>query len=134
MSQSGPLLVANLELHGIAAADIARVTAAGYYKLSPWCSPPQEAAKIKGVGDQKAERIQAEAMRLVPSRSTTATEMHIRRSQIIQVQGAQQAPPRQLRDQLHHRALWRVKTGKSQLCHTLAVTCQLPIENGGAEG
>ena len=24
--------------------------------------------------------------------------------------------------------------GKSQLCHTIAVTCQLPIENGGAEG
>ncbi|CAG8846051.1 2663_t:CDS:2, partial [Racocetra persica] len=26
------------------------------------------------------------------------------------------------------------RTGKSQLCHTLAVTCQLPIESGGAEG
>jgi len=26
------------------------------------------------------------------------------------------------------------RTGKTQLCHTLAVTCQLPIENGGGEG
>lgn len=26
------------------------------------------------------------------------------------------------------------RTGKSQLCHTLAVTCQLPINMGGAEG
>lgn len=26
------------------------------------------------------------------------------------------------------------RTGKTQMCHTLAVTCQLPIENGGAEG
>ena len=26
------------------------------------------------------------------------------------------------------------RTGKSQLCHTIAVTCQLPIDNGGAEG
>ena len=26
------------------------------------------------------------------------------------------------------------RTGKSQLCHTLAVTCQLPIDMGGAEG
>ena len=50
--------------------------------------------------------IQLEAMKFVP----TATEMHLKRSQIIQV------------------------TGKSQLCHTLAVTCQLPIDNGGAEG
>ena len=26
------------------------------------------------------------------------------------------------------------RTGKSQLCHTIAVTCQLPIDMGGAEG
>lgn len=26
------------------------------------------------------------------------------------------------------------RTGKSQLCHTLAVMCQLPIDMGGAEG
>ena len=47
--------------------------------------------------------IQLEAMKFVP----TATEMHLKRSQIIQV------------------------TGKSQLCHTLAVTCQQPIDTEG---
>ena len=26
------------------------------------------------------------------------------------------------------------RTGKTQLMHTLAVTCQLPIEHGGGEG
>ena len=26
------------------------------------------------------------------------------------------------------------RTGKTQLCHTLCVTCQLPMEQGGAEG
>lgn len=26
------------------------------------------------------------------------------------------------------------RTGKTQLCHTLAVTCQLPVSQGGAEG
>lgn len=26
------------------------------------------------------------------------------------------------------------RTGKTQLCHTLAVTCQLPIDQGGGEG
>jgi len=26
------------------------------------------------------------------------------------------------------------RTGKTQLCHTMAVTCQLPIDHGGAEG
>ena len=26
------------------------------------------------------------------------------------------------------------RTGKTQLCHTLAVACQLPIDRGGGEG
>ena len=26
------------------------------------------------------------------------------------------------------------RTGKTQLCHTLSVTCQLPISKGGGEG
>ena len=26
------------------------------------------------------------------------------------------------------------RTGKTQLCHTLAVICQLPVEQGGGEG
>jgi DNA repair protein RAD51 len=26
------------------------------------------------------------------------------------------------------------RTGKTQLCHTLAVTCQLPMDKGGGEG
>ena len=26
------------------------------------------------------------------------------------------------------------RTGKTQLCHTIAVTCQLPIDVGGGEG
>lgn len=26
------------------------------------------------------------------------------------------------------------RTGKTQLCHQLAVTCQMPISQGGAEG
>ncbi len=32
------------------------------------------------------------------------------------------------------RAVRRFRTGKSQLCHTLAVTCQLPVDMGGGEG
>jgi len=26
------------------------------------------------------------------------------------------------------------RTGKTQLCHTLCVTCQMPVSSGGAEG
>ena len=40
---------------------------------------------IKGISEQKADKIQLEAMKLVPTGFTTATEMHLKRSQIIQV-------------------------------------------------
>ena len=40
---------------------------------------------IKGISEQKADKIQIEAMKLVPTGFTTATEMHLKRSQIIQV-------------------------------------------------
>jgi len=26
------------------------------------------------------------------------------------------------------------RTGKTQLCHTLCITCQMPLDNGGGEG
>ena len=32
------------------------------------------------------------------------------------------------------RLLGEFRTGKTQLCHTLCVTCQLPLDQGGAEG
>ena len=116
-------------------------------------------------------------MRLVPSGFTTATEMHIRRSQIIQVGRAlhlrlhlHPLPPQVTTGSRELDKLLRggfetgsitelfgefrtgevvvlvlvlacvlalvltISPGKSQLCHTIAVTCQLPIENGGAEG
>ena len=44
-----------------------------------WCYLKQ------GVSEQKADKIQLEAMKLVPTGFTTATEMHLKRSQIIQV-------------------------------------------------
>lgn len=28
-------------------------------------------------------------------------------------------------DWIHHRDVWRIRTGKTQICHTLAVTCQV---------
>ena len=40
---------------------------------------------IKGISEAKADKILAEGQKLIPTGFTTATEMHLRRSQIIQV-------------------------------------------------
>ena len=93
---------------------------------------------VKGISEQKADKIQLEAMKLVPTGFTTATEMHLKRSQIIQVTTGSKELDKLLNGGIETGSITELfgefRTGKSQLCHTLAVTCQLPIDNGGAEG
>merc|ERR1712179_444904 len=88
--------------------------------------------------DQKVDKIQMEAMKLVPTGFTTATEMHLKRSQIIQITTGSKELDKLLNGGFETGSITELfgefRTGKSQLCHTIAVTCQLPIDNGGAEG
>jgi len=64
--------------------------------------------------------------------------MHLRRSQIIQVTTGSKELDKLLQGGIETGSITELfgefRTGKSQLCHTLAVTCQLPIDMGGAEG
>jgi DNA repair protein RAD51 len=48
-------------------------------------APKKNLLAIKGISEAKADKIMAEGQKLVPTGFTTATEMHLRRSQIIQV-------------------------------------------------
>ena len=84
--QFGPLLVKVLEQHGISATDCKKLQDAGFYTVeSVVYAPRKKLLEIKGISEQKADKIQIEAMKLVPTGFTTATEMHLKRSQIIQV-------------------------------------------------
>merc|ERR1712002_1122081 len=101
-------------------------------------APRKKLTEIKGISEQKADKIQIEAMKLVPTGFTTATEMHLKRSQIIQVTTGSKELDKLLQGGIETGSITELfgefRTGKSQLCHTLAVTCQLPIDMGGAEG
>jgi len=137
--QFGPLLVATLEQHGIAANDVKKLMAAGIYTVeSVVYAPKKKLMEVKGVSEQKADKIQLEAMKLVPTGFTTATEMHLKRSQIIQITTGSKELDKLLNGGFETGSITELfgefRTGKSQLCHTIAVTCQLPIDNGGAEG
>jgi len=137
--QYGPLLVRVLEQHGIAANDCKKLQEAGFYTVeSVVYAPRKKLTDIKGISDQKADKIQMEAMKLVPTGFTTATEMHLKRSQIIQITTGSKELDKLLNGGFETGSITELfgefRTGKSQLCHTIAVTCQLPIDNGGAEG
>lgn len=82
----GPLPLTALEQHGITAGDVKKLQDAGYYTVeSIVYAPKKNLLAIKGISEAKADKVLAEAQKLVPTGFTTATEMHLRRSQLIQV-------------------------------------------------
>merc|ERR1719328_928497 len=137
--QFGPLLVKVLEQHGISGTDCKKLQEAGFYTVeSVVYAPRKKLLEIKGISEQKADKIQLEAQKLVPTGFTTATEMHMKRSQIIQITTGSKELDKLLNGGIETGSITEMfgefRTGKSQLCHTMAVTCQLPIDMGGAEG
>ena len=82
----GPLPISTLESHGINSGDVKKLKDAGYHTVeSVVYAPTKNLLAIKGISEAKADKITAESQKLVPTGFTTATEMHLRRSQIIQV-------------------------------------------------
>lgn len=68
----------------------------------------------------------------------TATEIHTKRSELIQLTTGSKELDKLLGGGFETGSITEIfgefRSGKTQLCHELAVTCQLPINNGGAEG
>ena len=135
----GPLTISRLEEHGIAAADVKRLIEAGYFTVESIAFTPRKALlNVKGISEAKADKILSEATRLVPMGFTTASEIHQRRSEIVYLTSGSAELDRLLGGGIETGAITELfgefRTGKTQLCHTLAVTCQLPLANGGAAG
>jgi DNA repair protein RAD51 len=93
---------------------------------------------IKGISEAKADKLLAEASKFVPMGFTTATEFHQRRSELISITTGSKNLDTLLGGGIETGSITEIfgefRTGKSQLCHTLAVTCQLPVDMGGGEG
>ncbi|XP_065344931.1 DNA repair protein RAD51 homolog 1 [Cloeon dipterum] len=135
----GPQPISKLEGNGILASDVKKLEEAGYHTVESIAfAPKKQLITIKGISEQKADKILGEAHKLVPMGFTTATEFHQKRSEIIQLTTGSKELDRLLGGGIETGSITEIfgefRTGKSQLCHTLAVTCQLPIDQNGGEG
>ncbi|XP_063702098.1 DNA repair protein RAD51 homolog 1-like [Culicoides brevitarsis] len=135
----GPIPVSKLEGNGITSGDIKKLQENGYYTVESIAFTPKKAlCMIKGISEAKAEKLVTEAHKLVPIGFTTATDFHQKRAEIIQITTGSRELDKLLGGGLETGSITEVfgefRTGKTQLCLTLAVTCQLPISQGGAEG
>jgi len=134
-----PLLVSKLQEYGIAPQDIKKLADAGLYTVESVAYTPKKVlTAIKGISEQKADKIIAEAQKIIPLGFQSATEVHARRSELVCITTGSTQLDSLLGGGIETGSITELfgefRTGKSQICHTLAVTCQLPIKLGGGEG
>ena len=119
-----------LEEHGISAVDVKKLTEAGYHTVESIAYTPKKMIlTIKGISEARADKIMGEAAKLVPMGFTTASEYHQRRGEIIYLTSGSKELDRLLGGGLETGSITEIfgefRTGKTQLCHMLAVTCQV---------
>ena len=126
----GPQPISRLEQCGINANDVKKLEEAGFHTVEAVAyAPKKELINIKGISEAKADKILTEAAKLVPMGFTTATEFHQRRSEIIQITTGSKELDKLLQGGIETGSITEMfgefRTGKTQICHTLAVTCQV---------
>ncbi|XP_037949722.1 DNA repair protein RAD51 homolog 1 [Teleopsis dalmanni] len=137
--EAGPIPLFKLEGNGITNNDIKRLQEAGFFTVESIAfSPKKHLLQIKGINEVKADKILKEASKLVPMGFTTASIFHEKRSQIIMLTTGSKELDKLLGGGIETGSITEMfgefRCGKTQLCHTLAVTCQLPISQNGGEG
>ena len=137
--EDGPVPIQRLERLGISATDVKKLVEAGFHTVESIAyTPKKQILQIKGISEVKADKIIAECAKLVPMGFITASEFHTKRSEMVYITTGSSELDKLLGGGMETGAITELfgefRTGKTQICHTLAVTCQLPVANGGAEG
>lgn len=124
---------------GINAADIAKLKASGFCTVSSILMvTKKDLANIKGITEQKIEKIQEAALKIEDGGFITGYTVMLKRKNIVRVTTGSKNLDTLLGGGIETKAITEVfgefRSGKSQLCHTIAVTAQLPRNQGGGGG
>ncbi|CAL9770900.1 unnamed protein product [Musa acuminata subsp. burmannicoides] len=136
--QHGPFPIEHLQASGIAAIDVKMLKDAGLFTVeSVAYSPRKDLLQIKRISEAEVDKI-IEAAILVPLGFTSASQLHAQRLEIIQITSGSRELDKILEGGIETGSITELygefRSGKTQLCHTLCVTCQLPLDQGGGEG
>ncbi|KAL6585673.1 recombinase rad51 [Orobanche minor] len=137
--QGGPIPVEQLQAYGIAAMDIKKLKDASLCTVeSVTYTPRKELLQIKGISDAKVDKIIEAASKLLPLGFTSAKQIHAQRLELIQITSGSKELDKILEGGIETGSITELygefRSGKTQLCHTLCVTCQLPLDQGGGQG
>jgi DNA repair protein RAD51 len=94
--------------------------------------------EIKGFSEQKVQKLLSEAGKIVDMGFQSAAEYLQTRESMVTISTGSSELDKLLGGGMETGAITELfgefRTGKTQLCHTLCVTCQMPTASGGGEG
>jgi DNA repair protein RAD51 len=136
---TGPIPIEELKKEGVSAGDIAKLTEMGFHTVESLAfTPKKNLLQIKGFSEAKVDKLLKEAAKTVPMGFKSASEYHQKRSQLVLITTGSSELDKLLNGGIETGGITEIfgefRTGKTQLCHTLAVTCQLPVADGGGGG
>eukprot|EP00565_Helicotheca_tamesis_P003434 CAMPEP_0185733364 /NCGR_PEP_ID=MMETSP1171-20130828/19265_1 /TAXON_ID=374046 /ORGANISM="Helicotheca tamensis, Strain CCMP826" /LENGTH=346 /DNA_ID=CAMNT_0028403077 /DNA_START=16 /DNA_END=1056 /DNA_ORIENTATION=- len=128
-----------LQEHGIAANDIQKLNDAGYHTVESVAhATVRKLSEVKGISEAKVMKLKDIVKTLVPMDFKTAADALEDRKSLVTLTTGSIELDKLLEGGIETGSLTEVfgefRTGKTQLCHTLCVTCQMSITDGGAEG
>ncbi|KAI9322370.1 Rad51-domain-containing protein [Dichotomocladium elegans] len=134
-----PTPIEVLQQNGISLGDIKKLKEMGYNTIESIAYTSRKTlVAIKGLSEGKVDKICKEVAGMVDLGFTTAMEVQQRQNELIRITTGSKDLDKALGGGIETGSIAELfgefRTGKTQLCHTLAVTCQLPISLGGAEG
>jgi len=125
--------------HGIAANDLQKLQNAGYHTVESIAhATTRRLSDVKGISEAKVAKLKEIVKQLVSMDFKTAADALEDRQSIAMLTTGSVEIDKLLEGGIETGSITEVfgefRTGKTQLCHTLCVTCQMAISEGGAEG
>jgi len=125
--------------HGIAVNDIAKLQNAGYNTVESIAhATTRKLCDVKGISEAKVQKLKEIVKGMVPMDFKTAADALEDRKALVSLTTGSVELDKLLEGGIETGSITEVfgefRTGKTQLCHTLCVTCQMAITDGGAEG
>ncbi len=123
----------------MAASDIQKLNDAGFHTVESvaHCTV-RKLSEVRGLSEAKVVKLKDIVKTLVPMDFKTAADALEDRKSLVTLTTGSTELDKLLEGGIETGSLTEVfgefRTGKTQLCHTLCVTCQMPISEGGAEG
>ena len=125
--------------HGIAANDIQKLNDAGFHTVESIAhATTRKLEDVKGISEAKVKKLKDIVKSMVPMEFKTAFDALQDREHMVTLTTGAAELDKLLEGGIETGSITELfgefRTGKTQLCHTLCVTCQMPVTEGGAEG